>query len=162
VARFHNVYGPYGTYDGGREKAPAAICRKVIAGELYGEDEIVIWGDGHQTRSFMYIDDAVKGIIDIMDSDIEEPVNLGSAEMVSINELVDIVEEIAGYKLKRIYDPDAPKGVRGRNSDNTLIQKYLGWEPDIPLREGMKKTYDWIKARMIQAKEGKGASVFTS
>jgi len=162
MGRFHNVYGPYGTYDGGREKAPAAICRKVIAGDLYGEDEIVIWGDGHQTRSFMYIDDGVKGIIDIMYSDIEEPINLGSSEMVSINELVDIVEEIAGYKLKRIYDPDAPKGVRGRNSDNTLIQKYLGWEPDTALREGMKKTYDWIKEQMIRTKEGKGSKIFTT
>ena len=162
VARFHNVYGPYGTYDGGREKAPAAICRKVIAGELYGEDKIVIWGDGLQTRSFMYIDDGIKGIIDIMYSDIEEPINLGSAEMVSINELVDIVEEIAGYKLKRIYDPDAPKGVRGRNSDNTLIQKYLGWEPNIPLREGMEKTYYWIKEQMIQTREGKGSKTFTN
>ena len=152
VARFHNVYGPYGTYDGGREKAPAVISRKVIAGELYGENEIVIWGDGHQTRSFMYIDDGIKGIIDIMYSDIEEPINLGSAEMVSINELVDIVEEIAGYKLKRVYDPDAPKGVRGRNSDNALIQEYLGWEPGTSLREGMKKTYAWIKKQMIKAK----------
>lgn len=162
VARFHNVYGPYGTYDGGREKAPAAISRKVIAGELYGENEIVIWGDGHQTRSFMYIDDGIKGIIDIMYSDIEEPINLGSAEMVSINELVDIVEEIAGYKLKRVYDPDAPKGVRGRNSDNALIQECLGWEPGTPLREGMKKTYAWIKEQMIKAKEGRGSKIFTT
>lgn len=153
VARFHNVYGPFGTYDGGREKAPAAICRKVIDRELYGKDEIVIWGDGHQTRSFMYIDDCIKGILDIMYSEIEEPINLGSSEMVSINHLVDIVEEIAGYKLKRQYDPDAPKGVRGRNSDNTLIQKYLGWEPSIPLEDGLKKTYNWIKEQMIRDKE---------
>jgi len=153
VARFHNVYGPYGTYDGGREKAPAAICRKVIDKELYGKDEIVIWGDGHQTRSFMYIDDCIKGIIDIMYSDIEEPINLGSSEMVSINQLVDYVEDIAGYKLKRKYDPDAPKGVRGRNSDNTLIRKYLNWEPSIPLREGLKKTYAWIREQMIRDKE---------
>lgn len=153
VARFHNVYGPYGTYDGGREKAPAAICRKVIDKELYGKDEIVIWGDGHQTRSFMYIDDCIKGIIDIMYSDIEEPINLGSSEMVSINQLVDYVEDIAGYKLKRRYDPDAPKGVRGRNSDNTLIRKYLNWEPSIPLREGLKKTYAWIREQMIRDKE---------
>ena len=153
VARFHNVYGPFGTYDGGREKAPAAICRKVIDRELYGKDEIVIWGDGHQTRSFMYIDDCIKGILDIMYSDIEEPINLGSSEMVSINQLVDFVEEIAGYKLKRQYDLDAPKGVRGRNSDNTLIRKYLGWEPSIPLKDGLKKTYNWIREQMIRDKQ---------
>jgi GDP-D-mannose 3',5'-epimerase len=152
VARFHNVYGPHGTYDGGREKAPAAICRKVIDKEVYGRDEILIWGDGHQTRSFMYIDDCIKGILDIMYSDIEEPINLGSSEMVSINQLVDIVEEIAGYKLRRKYDPDAPKGVRGRNSENTLIRKYLGWEPSIPLREGLAKTYVWIKEQMLKDK----------
>jgi GDP-D-mannose 3',5'-epimerase len=152
-ARFHNVYGPFGTYDGGREKAPAAICRKLIDKELYGKDEIVIWGDGHQTRSFMYIDDCIKGIIDIMYSDIAEPINLGSSEMVSINLLVDIVEGIAGYKLKRKYDPDAPKGVRGRNSDNTLIMKYLGWEPSITLKDGLTKTFHWIKEQMIKDKE---------
>ncbi len=148
VARFHNVYGPFGTFDGGREKAPAAICRKVIEAKLTGKNEIVIWGDGHQTRSFMYIDDCIKGVIDIMYSNIEEPINLGSSEMVSINQLVDIVEDIAGYKLERKYDLGAPKGVRGRNSENTLIKKYLGWEPSIPLRKGMKKTYDWIKGQM--------------
>lgn len=152
VARFHNVYGPFGTYDGGREKAPAAMCRKVIDGELYGKDEINIWGDGEQTRSFMYIDDCVEGILKIMYSDILEPINLGSSEMVSINQLVDIVENIAGYKLNRTYDPNAPKGVRGRNSDNTLIQKYLGWEPTYPLADGMKKTYDWIKGEMLKKK----------
>jgi GDP-D-mannose 3',5'-epimerase len=148
VARFHNVYGPYGTYDGGREKAPAAICRKIIEASISGKKEIIIWGDGHQTRSFMYIDDCIKGILDIMYSSIEEPVNLGSSEMVSINQLVDIVEEIAGYKLDRQYDLNAPKVVRGRNSDNTLIRHYLGWEPSIPLKKGMKKTYDWIKKQM--------------
>ena len=153
VARFHNVYGPFGTYDGGREKAPAAICRKVIDRELYGRDEIVIWGDGHQTRSFMYIDDCIKGILDIMYSNIEEPINLGSSEMVSINKLVDYVEDIAGYKLSRKYDPDAPKGVRGRNSDNELIRKYLGWEPSVPLKEGLRKTYLWIREQMIKDKE---------
>ncbi|MBN1560531.1 NAD-dependent epimerase/dehydratase family protein [candidate division KSB1 bacterium] len=150
IARFHNVYGPFGTYDGGREKAPAAICRKVIESELYDKNEIIIWGDGNQTRSFMFIDDCIKGILDIMYSNIEEPINLGSAEMVSINRLVDYVEEIAGYKLARKYDPDAPKGVRGRNSDNSLIKKYLGWEPSIPLKDGLKKTYDWIKEEMIK------------
>jgi len=152
VARFHNVYGPFGTYDGGREKAPAAICRKVIEAEMYGKKDIVIWGDGHQTRSFMYIDDCVKGILDIMYSNIKEPINLGSAEMVSINQLVDYAEEIAKHKLKRKYDPTAPKGVRGRNSDNTLIKKYLGWEPSIPLKEGLKKTYNWINEQMIENK----------
>jgi GDP-D-mannose 3', 5'-epimerase len=144
VARFHNVYGPFGTWDGGREKAPAAICRKVIEAKLGGKKEIVIWGDGHQTRSFMYIDDCIKGINDIMTSGIEEPINLGSSEMVSINALVDMVEDIAGFKVARKYDPDAPKGVRGRNSDNTLIKHYLHWEPSIPLRAGLQKTYDWI------------------
>lgn len=153
VARFHNVYGPFGTYDGGREKAPAAICRKVIDKDLYGKDEIVIWGDGNQTRSFMYIDDCIKGIIDIMYSNIEEPINLGSSEMVSINQLADIVEGIAGYKLKRKYDLGAPKGVRGRNSENTLIKKYLGWEPSISLKDGLTKTYYWIKEQMIKDKE---------
>jgi nucleoside-diphosphate-sugar epimerase len=153
VARFHNVYGPYGTYDGGREKAPAAICRKVIESLITGNKEIVIWGDGQQTRSFMYIDDCIKGILDIMYSNILEPINLGSSEMVSINGLVDIVEEIAGVKLGRKYDLDAPKGVRGRNSDNTLIKKHLGWEPSISLRTGMKKTYDWIKDQMTCSQE---------
>jgi GDP-D-mannose 3', 5'-epimerase len=148
IARFHNVYGPYGTWDGGREKAPAAICRKIIAAGISGNRDIIIWGDGHQTRSFMFIDDCIKGIQDIMYSDINEPINLGSSEIVSINGLVDIVEDIAGYKLERKYDPDAPKGVRGRNSENTLIRKYLGWEPSIPLREGMKKTYDWISEQL--------------
>ena len=158
VARFHNVYGPFGTYDGGREKAPAAICRKVIDKDLYGKDEILIWGDGHQTRSFMYIDDCVKGILDIMYSNIEEPINLGSSEMVSINQLVDYVEHIAGYKLKRKYDLDAPKGVRGRNSENTLIKKYLGWEPSIPLKDGLAQTYKWIREQMLKDKEMKEKS----
>jgi GDP-D-mannose 3',5'-epimerase len=155
VARYHNVYGPFGTYDGGREKAPAAICRKVIDKELNGANEIVIWGDGNQTRSFMYIDDCIKGTIDIMSSNIEEPINLGSSEMVSINKLVDIVEGIAGYKLTRKYDLNAPKGVRGRNSDNTLIKKYLDWEPSISLKEGLGKTYAWIKEQMIMDKAEK-------
>ena len=149
VARFHNVYGPHGTYDGGREKAPAAMCRKVIEASVTGNKEITIWGDGFQTRSFMYIDDCIKGITDIMYSNIEEPINLGSSEMVSINQLVDIVEEIAGIKLERKYDPGAPKGVRGRNSENTLIKQYLNWEPSIPLKKGMKKTYEWIKEQVM-------------
>ena len=144
VARFHNVYGPYGTWDGGREKAPAAICRKVIAARDTGSNEIEIWGDGEQTRSFMYIDDCTEGIDRITHSDVVDPINLGSAELVSINHLVDIVEDIAGVKLKRNYNLDAPKGVRGRNSDNTLIKAKLGWEPSLPLRVGMEKTYAWI------------------
>jgi GDP-D-mannose 3', 5'-epimerase len=148
VARFHNVYGPHGTYDGGREKAPAAICRKVISAKLSGNRNIEIWGDGHQTRSFMYIADCLKGIQEIAWSDILEPINLGSSELVSINQLVDIVEEIAGIKLKRSYNLNAPKGVNGRNSDNTLIRKLLGWEPDTRLRDGMEKTYRWIHDQM--------------
>jgi GDP-D-mannose 3', 5'-epimerase len=148
VARFHNVYGPFGTWHGGREKAPAAICRKVIEAKLGGLKEIVIWGDGLQTRSFMYIDDGVKGIVDIMASGIVEPINLGSSEMVSINRLVDMVEEIAGIRLERKYDLDAPKGVRGRNSDNTMIRKYMNWEPSISLKSGLEKTYAWIYGQM--------------
>ena len=149
VARFHNVYGPLGTWDGGREKAPAAISRKVLKAKHSGVHEIEIWGDGNQTRSFMYIDDCVKGILDIYTSDILEPINLGSSELVSINQLVDIAEDIAGVKLKRTYDLSAPKGVNGRNSDNTLIRKYLGWEPSIRLRDGMEKTMAWIEQQML-------------
>lgn len=148
VARFHNVYGPFGTYDGGREKAPAAMCRKVIEAKLSGKHEMEIWGTGTQTRSFMYIDDCVYGIKKIMYSDIIEPLNLGSDEMVSINQLVDIVEEIAGIKLERSYNLSAPKGVNGRNSDNTLIMKLLGWAPGISLKDGMTKTYEWIYEQM--------------
>lgn len=144
VARYHNVYGPHGTYDGGRDKAPAAISRKVAAAKLSGQHEIEIWGDGEQTRSFMYIDDCLTGTTKIMESDILEPINLGSAELVTINQLVDIVEEIAGVRLTRSYNLDAPKGVRGRNSDNTRILERLNWEPTTPLAEGMEKTYAWI------------------
>ena len=149
VARFHNVYGPHGTWAGGREKAPAAICRKVLEAKHSGKHEIEIWGDGHQTRSFMYIDDCLKGVRAITESEIREPINLGSSELVTINGLVDIVEEIAGLKLKRSYNLTAPKGVNGRNSDNTKIREYLGWEPSIPLREGMRKTYAWIEKQML-------------
>lgn len=148
VARYHNVYGPLGTYDGGREKAPAAICRKVIQAKLSGRHEIEIWGDGHQTRSFMYIDDCTHGTQAIIESDIREPINLGSNELVTINQLVDIAEEIAGIKLKRHYKLDAPKGVNGRNSDNTLIEHYLGWEPSVKLRDGLAKTFSWIEEQM--------------
>ena len=149
VARYHNVYGPLGTYDGGREKAPAAICRKVIQAKVSGKHEIEIWGDGHQTRSFMYIDDCTKGTQAILESEITEPINLGSSELVTINQLVDIVEEIAGVKLERNYKLDAPKGVDGRNSDNTKILQYLGWEPSIRLKDGMAKTYEWIESQML-------------
>jgi nucleoside-diphosphate-sugar epimerase len=144
VARYHNVYGPEGTYDGGREKAPAAICRKVAEAKMSGRHEIEIWGDGEQTRSFMYVDDCVHGSKAILESDILEPINLGSAELVSINQLVSIVEEIAGVTLKRHHKLDAPQGVRGRNSDNTKIKGYLGWEPSITLRDGLERTYAWI------------------
>ncbi len=144
VARYHNVYGTHGTFEGGREKAPAAICRKVAEAKLSGGREIGIWGDGEQTRSFTYIDDCLRGTRAIMDSDIDEPINLGSAELVTVNGLVDIVEEIAGTSLERRYELSAPKGVRGRNSDNTMIRERLGWEPDTPLRDGLEHTYRWI------------------
>jgi nucleoside-diphosphate-sugar epimerase len=144
VARYHNVYGPHGTYDGGREKAPAAICRKVVEATLSGNHEIEIWGDGKQTRSFQWIDDCVNGTQMIMNGDYAEPLNLGSSELVTINQLVNIVEEIAGLKLKRRYNLSAPKGVNGRNSDNTLIQKIFGWEPSTKLRDGLERTYRWI------------------
>ena len=148
VARFHNVYGPWGTYDGGREKAPAAICRKVIQAQLTGSGEIEIWGDGEQTRSFMYIDDCVRGTKRLLESEIRYPINLGSSELVTINQLVSTVEKIAGVKLKRNYKLDAPKGVRGRNSDNTRILKEFGWEPSTRLADGMAKTYAWIYDQM--------------
>ena len=144
VARYHNVYGPDGTYAGGREKAPAAICRKVIEAKLSGNHAISIWGDGEQTRSFMYVDDCTFGTQRIMASDVGAPVNLGSSELVSINRLVDLVSEIAGIELRRSYEFDAPKGVRGRNSDNSMIQERLGWEPSITLRDGLERTYRWI------------------
>jgi GDP-D-mannose 3',5'-epimerase len=148
VARFHNVYGPHGTWDGGREKAPAAICRKVLKAVLSGDHSIEIWGDGQQTRSFMYIDDCLHGIDLITDSDVTEPLNLGSSELVTIDRLVDIVEDIAGIRLKRNYNLSAPKGVNGRNSDNTRIQKLLDWEPSIRLKDGLEKTYRWIHDQM--------------
>jgi nucleoside-diphosphate-sugar epimerase len=148
VARYHNVYGPYGTYDGGREKAPAAVCRKVIAAQRSGSGEIEIWGDGEQTRSFTYIDDCLHGTQAMMASDVREPLNIGSDQLVTINQLVDIVESIAGVKLRRRYKLDAPKGVRGRNSDNTLIMQKLGWAPSVRLEDGMRKTYEWIRGEM--------------
>jgi GDP-D-mannose 3', 5'-epimerase len=154
VARFHNVYGPWGTWYGGREKAPAAICRKVIEAKVSGKHEIDIWGPGNQTRSFMFIDDCLKGIDLIMNSEILEPINLGSSEAVTINQLVDMAEEIAGIKLKRNYDLSAPKGVNGRNSDNTLIRKYVSWEPNTSLRIGLEKTYRWIYNQYLARERG--------
>jgi nucleoside-diphosphate-sugar epimerase len=161
IARFHNIYGPNGTWDGGREKAPAAMCRKVIEALDTGRHEIDIWGDGTQTRSFCYIDDCTVGIDKIMHSDklIATPINLGSSELVSINELLSIVEEIAGIKLERRYQLDAPKGVAGRNSDNTFIESVLGWEPRTPLRSGMAATYRWIKGEYEARKAGRTVAV---
>jgi nucleoside-diphosphate-sugar epimerase len=158
VARYHNVYGPLGTWTGGREKAPAAICRKVIEAKHSGSNQIEIWGDGKQTRSFMYIDDCTLGTRMIAESDIREPLNLGSDELVTINQLVDIAEEIAGVKLKRIYNLSAPRGVNGRNSDNTLIQEKLNWAPSIRLREGLALTYAWIENEMLASKILVGAA----
>ena len=147
-ARYHNVYGPIGTYDGGREKAPAAICRKVVAAKLSGSDEIEIWGDGEQTRSFMYIDDCVEGTLRLSASDCHIPLNVGSSEMVTINQMVSICEAIAGVELRRQYVLDAPLGVRGRNSDNTRIRSELGWEPSILLTDGLERTMAWIYDQM--------------
>jgi len=149
IARYHNVYGPHCTYDGGREKAPAAICRKLIAAQLARQTEIEVWGDGEQSRSFTYITDCLHGTRAILASDIREPINLGSDELVTINQLIDIVEDIAGVKFKRRYKLDAPKGVRGRCSDNTMIKAKLGWAPSITLRDGMEKTYRWIYEEMV-------------
>ena len=148
VARYHNVYGPNGTYAGGREKAPAAICRKVAEAVRSGDHAIEIWGDGEQTRSFMFVDDCVKGTLMLTASGHAEPINVGSSELVTINRLVDLAEEIAGVRLRRRYSLDAPKGVRGRNSDNTLIRDTLGWEPSISLRDGLEATYRWIYDQM--------------
>lgn len=149
VARYHNVYGPKGTWKGGREKAPAAVCRKVAQAKISGDLSIEIWGDGKQTRSFQFIDDCVLGTQKIMHSDVREPLNLGSSELVSINQLVDIVEGIAGVKLTRRYKLDAPKGVNGRNSDNTKIQQLLGWEPSTRLKDGLEKTYAWVYDQIV-------------
>jgi len=154
VFRFHNVYGPNGTWDGGREKAPAAVCRKVIEAIDRGDHEIEIWGDGEQSRSFMYIDDCLTGLGKLMGSDYNDPLNLGRSELVTINQLVSIVEEIAGVELKRNYKLDAPQGVRGRNSDNTRINEVLGWEPGIDLKTGMAKTYQWINEQYQMRKAG--------
>ncbi|MEQ9366156.1 MAG: NAD-dependent epimerase/dehydratase family protein [Leptospirales bacterium] len=158
VARYHNVYGPMGTWDGGREKVPAAICRKIILAKLSGKPEIEIWGDGTQTRSFMYVDDCVLGTRKLMESEISQPLNLGSSELVSINQLVDLVEGIAGVKLKRSYKLDAPRGVNGRNSDNALIRELLDWEPGIALRDGLERTYAWIYDQIKTGNDSRGIS----
>jgi len=157
IARFHNIYGPNGTWFGGREKAPAALSRKVIEAKDTGNLAIDIWGDGTQTRSFCFIEDCVLGIDQIMHCEklIATPINLGSSELISINDLVSMCEEIGGVKLQRTYDPTAPKGVGGRNSDNTFIQQVLDWEPKTPLRVGMQKTYEWIERQYFDRKAGK-------
>jgi nucleoside-diphosphate-sugar epimerase len=161
IARFHNVYGPHGTWDGGREKAPAALSRKVIEAIDTGKKDITIWGDGHQTRSFMYIDDCVQGIDKIMHCDelIATPINLGSSELVSINELLTKIEKIAGVKMNRKYDLNAPQGVAGRNSDNTFIKKVLKWEPSTKLDKGLAETYAWIKQQYNHRKAGKRVGI---
>jgi nucleoside-diphosphate-sugar epimerase len=144
VARYHNVYGPLCLFEGGREKAPAAICRKVIEAQLTGQRTIEIWGDGTQTRSFMYVDDCLDGTVELTASDVVEPLNVGSGELVTIDELVDVIEDVAGIHLRRSYNLDAPRGVAGRNSDNTSFRDHFGWEPDTKLREGLEQTYRWI------------------
>jgi len=155
VARYHSVYGPMGTWDGGREKAPAAICRKIALAKQTGVHEIEIWGDGHQTRSFQYVDDCIEGTQRLMASDVREPVNVGSAEAVSIEDLVKIVEDLAGITVKRRHDLSAPQGVRGRTSDNTLCRELLGWEPTTPLVDGLRVTYDWIERQVVARLEGR-------
>ena len=144
VARFHNIYGPMGTYDGGREKAPAAICRKIAIAKMKNEEIIDVWGDGKQTRSFLYIDDCIDAVVQLFNSNINDPINIGSEEQVSINEMIQYVEEISGHKVEKNYQLDKPKGVRGRSSDNTLIEKKLGWKPKYSLKQGLEKTYHWI------------------
>ena len=155
IARYHNVYGPHGTYEGGREKAPAAICRKIVAAQLAGAREIEVWGDGEQSRSFTYIDDCLHGTLALMASNVVDPINIGSDELVTINQLIDVVEEIANVRFQRRYILDAPKGVRGRCSDNTLITQKLGWAPSIKLRDGMEQTYRWIHDQMVMPAGGR-------
>ena len=158
VVRYHNVYGPMGTYDGGREKAPAAICRKIAQAKMNNKREIEVWGDGEQTRSFMYITDCIEGTRKLFNSNLIEPYNVGSDEQVSINQMIDIIEDIANYKVGRNYLLDKPKGVRGRSSDNTKIIKDLSWSPSISLKEGLKETYTWI---VDQIKSGNNLNKFT-
>jgi len=156
VARYHNVYGPHGSWTGGREKAPAALCRKVAECAVNGTRIVDVWGDGEQTRSFMFVDDCVEGTRRLMHSDVTEPINIGSSELVSINQLIDIIADIAGIEVERRHDLSAPQGVRGRNSDNTLIRERLGWEPSTALRDGLETTYEWVSA---QVRERELASV---
>ena len=148
VVRYHNIYGPLGTFDGGREKAPAALCRKIIKAKLNNKKEIDVWGDGEQTRSFLYIDDCIKGTLEVFNSNNQEVLNIGSEEQVSINQMIDMIEKIADYKVKRNYQLDKPKGVRGRSSDNSLIKKKINWKPDHTLIQGLKKTYNWIEDQL--------------
>lgn len=148
IARYHNIYGPEGTWDGGREKAPAALCRKIAVAKYSSDKKIEIWGDGEQTRSFTFIEDCIKGSILLMESNVTEPLNIGSSEMVTINNLANIIEKIAGVSLSRTYNLSAPKGVRGRNSDNSQVVKKLGWEPQVNLHEGLNKTYQWIESQV--------------
>ena len=158
VARYHNIYGPHGTWVGGREKAPAAICRKVAEAVISGRHEIDIWGDGEQTRSFTYIDDCLHGTLLVTHGDSPEPVNVGSSEMVTINQLVNIVEGIAGVTLDRSYRLDAPQGVRGRNSDNAQIESTYGWSPSISLRDGLAATYEWV-FEQVEARANVSSSI---
>ncbi|MDA9107767.1 NAD-dependent epimerase/dehydratase family protein [Candidatus Pelagibacter sp.] len=160
VARYHNIYGPYGTYDGGREKAPAALCRKVLKAKKNNENNIEVWGDGKQTRTFLYIDDCVEGTLRLFESDYSEPVNIGSDEQVSINQMIEIIEIISNIKkLERIYQLDKPKGVRGRSSNNDLVKKVLNWSYNIKLKDGLKKTYEWID--LESSKERSNLNRFT-
>ena len=160
VARYHNIYGPYGTYDGGREKAPAALCRKVIKAKNNKDNKIKVWGDGLQTRSFLYVDDCVDGTLRLFESDYSDPLNIGSDEQVSINQMIEIIEDISGIKkLKRVYQLDKPKGVRGRSSNNDLAKKVLNWSFRVKLKEGLKNTYDWISSETN--KKGSNLSRFT-
>ena len=160
IARYHNIYGPYGTYDGGREKAPAALCRKIIDAKLNKKDKIDVWGDGEQTRTFLYIDDCLEGTLRLFESDYSKPVNIGSDEQVSINQMIDIIEDISGHKnLKKNYQLDKPKGVRGRSSNNDLIKKVLNWSYGIDLKNGLTRTYGWIESEM--SKKGNNINRFT-
>ena len=154
VARYHNVYGPHGTWYGGREKAPAALCRKVIEAKHQHRASIQVWGDGEQSRSFMYIDDCVEGTLRLMDAPFNQPINIGSDELVTINQMLTIIESIAGVELDHVHDLSAPQGVRGRNSDNTLIRDVLGWAPSIPLSEGLSRTYEWIESEYLLTASG--------
>ena len=160
IARYHNIYGPFGTFDGGREKAPAALCRKVINSKLNNDKTIEVWGDGNQTRSFLYIDDCVDGTIKLFESNYSKPVNIGSDEQISINQMIDMLEEISENKdLKKKYQLDKPKGVRGRSSNNDLVKKVLGWSYKINLKDGLKKTYEWIYSEI--KKKGLNLNKFT-